>query len=357
MNHISSMKEPVFLSGLTTALPPHKLPQDLVERNARRILGPRFDNFERMAKSFHTGGVETRYSFAPIEWFDTPKGWPERNGLYLNEGKKLFIKAATAALVASNIDPLAVDTIVTISSTGIATPTVEALAMEEMGFRQDVQRVPVFGLGCAGGVSGLSVAAQLARGAPGSKVLLVALEACTLSFRSDRLRKADIIATVLFGDGAAAAIVSTDDGVQSKCHLGAGIQKTWPDTLDIMGWSVDGDGLGVIFDRSIPAFASEHMREAFDAACEAAGLPKNDLARPVFHPGGTKVVEALENALELQAGTCAAERRILRDYGNMSAPTALFVLKEVMEQGQRGKMMMGALGPGFTASFLPVTVM
>lgn len=346
----------IFLNALSTATPPHELPQDLVERNARRILGPRFAQFERMASSFKTSGVEKRYSFAPIEWFDDPKNWQDRNGLYLEGGKSLFIETAQAALSQAELSADAIDIVVTVSSTGIATPTLEALAAKDLGFRTDIQRVPLFGLGCAGGVTGLSVAQQLASANPNANVLLVVLEACTLSFRSDRLTKADIVATILFGDGAAAAILSSKPGDTPKAKVGKGCEHTWPDTLNIMGWDVDETGLGVIFDRSIPAFALEHMKEVTQSALGKSGLSESDLSRYVFHPGGAKVVEALEESLELQTGTLDAERNVLRDYGNMSAPTALFVLDEVVSQGRTGNMLMGALGPGFTASFLPIEV-
>ena len=240
----------------------------------------------------------------------------------------------------------------TVSSTGVATPTLEARAAAEMGFRADLQRVPLFGLGCAGGVTGLAVARRLAAARPGARVLMVAVEACTLSFRSDRLRKADVIATVLFGDGAAAACLSAGEGALS---LGEGFEHRWPDTLDIMGWDVDDTGLGVVFDRSIPDFAAANMPAAADAALASAGLSRADIDRWVCHPGGAKVVVAIEGALGLAAGTLGAEREVLRRAGNMSAPTVLFVLDRVLREGTAGRMMLTALGPGFTASFLPLT--
>ncbi len=346
----------VYLNGLATQVPENLLPQDLVENNARRILGPKFKAFEKMAPSFKSSGVEKRYSFAPIDWFNHPRDWEDRNSIYLNEGKTIFIKAASSALRKAGLKAEEVDTIVTVSSTGIATPTLEALAFEEMGFRSDVRRIPVFGLGCAGGVTGMSISQSLAMAHPGTNVLLVVIEACTLSFRSDRLQKADIIATVLFGDGAAAAVLSTRSNGSSHATISSGSEHLWPDTTSIMGWNVDNTGLGVIFDRSIPAFANTHMADAVKNACEKAELCQKTLARYVFHPGGTKVVEALEQTLELQTGTLDAERETLRDYGNMSAPTALFVLENVLSKGVTGEMLLGALGPGFTASFVPANV-
>lgn len=349
---------PVYLSSLATAVPPHELPQDLVLENARRILGPKYDQFERMAKTFTTSGVEKRYSMAPIDWFQEPKSWPDRNRIYLAGSKSLFIEAAERALANAALTADQIDTVVTVSSTGVATPTIEALAFKEMGFRQDIHRVPVFGLGCAGGVSGLSIARALAAAKPGTHVLIVALEACTLSFRSNRLQKADIIATVLFGDGAAAAILSTNasNGSSQNVEFHEGQEIMWSDTLSIMGWNVDATGLGVVFDRSIPAFVEEHFAEATKKALQNSSMKMSDVDRFVCHPGGAKVVEAIETSLTLPIGSLDAERAILKDYGNMSAPTALFVLERVLENGAGGRMLMCALGPGFTASYLPLTV-
>ncbi|MCP4314884.1 MAG: hypothetical protein GY789_02290 [Hyphomicrobiales bacterium] len=134
---------PVHLNGIATAVPPHELPQDLVLENARRILGPRYAQFERMEKTFQTSGVERRFSMASFEWFEEPKNWPQRNRLNLEGARVLYIGAAMAALANAGLEPLQIDTVVTISSTGIATPTIEALAWDEMGFRSDIRRIPV----------------------------------------------------------------------------------------------------------------------------------------------------------------------------------------------------------------------
>lgn len=338
----------VHLLGLGTVVPPHVLPQSLAEDTARRLLGPRYPQFERLAPSFRNSGVQTRYSVVPIDWFDHDKRWADRNAAYLDGATALFIRAAQAALDDAGLQAHQIDTVVTVSTTGIATPGLDARAHGALGFRTDIQRIPVFGLGCAGGVSGLNLARQLAMGAPGTNVLLVAVETCSLSFRTDRMQKADIIATVLFGDGAAAAVVSTSG---QGPRIGAGCQIMWPDTLAIMGWDVDDVGLGVVFDRSIPEFVRENLNNVTQQALTTFGRAVGQIDRFVCHPGGAKVVDAIEDALRLQAGSLGAERAVLRDFGNMSAPTVLFVLKQVLADGQSGQMMLAALGPGFTCAF------
>lgn len=347
-----------YLNGLACAVPRHELPQRLVQHEARAIFATGYPQIDKLMTTFATAGIERRYSVVPLTWFAGPKSWRERNDLYLETATALFVEVARAALDDAGWRADQVDCVVGVSSTGVATPTLDARASSALGLRPDVRRVPLFGLGCAGGVTGLSVAQGLAAARPGSKVLLVVVETCSLSFRADRLQKADIIAAVLFGDGAAAACVSTiapTDGL-ALVTLGEGIEHTWPDTLSIMGWDVDDAGLGVVFDRSIPDFTLRRFADAVDAALRASGDERAAIDRFVCHPGGLKVIEAIERALDLGPGRLDAERQVLRRFGNMSAPTALFVLETVLEQRTAGRMLLCALGPGFTASFVPLMV-
>lgn len=345
---------PTYLHGLATALPPHCLSQTDVQARAGIIFGGKYPQFQRLSNTFATAGIAQRHSVVPIDWFSDDHGWTDRNAAFMTGAKALFIDAAQRALEDAGWQSADVDCVVSVCSTGIATPSLEAQAFGNMGFREDIMRVPVFGLGCAGGVSGLATAQAIAAGRPGMRVLLVVVETCSLSFRADRLQKADIIAAVLFGDGAAAACISTTPPQGTAfVELGQGHQKIWPDTLDIMGWDVDETGFGVVFDRSIPAFVTAEFAQATRSALEASSLRHDQIDRYVCHPGGAKVVEAIEGALALEKGSLDAEREILRVAGNMSAPTVMFVMKSVIEAGTTGQMMACALGPGFTASFLP----
>lgn len=340
------------LISIATAVPHQILHQDDILEEARSLLGARFPQFERLAPAFQNAGIETRHSVVPLDWFRQPHGWVDRSAAYAEGAGRLFRDAAGRALEQAQLKAEQVDIIVTVSSTGVVTPTLEALVSRKMGFRSDVMRVPVFGLGCAGGVSGLSIAADLAAARPGATVLMVTVETCTLLFRLDRLAKADIIATALFGDGAAAVVLRAGiDTDEARPQIGQGRQHMWPNTLGIMGWTVEETGLGVVFDRSIPTFAEAELRGAMDSL-----LPDHPVDRHVCHPGGAKVITALETTLSLPEGALDVERQVLRSYGNMSAPTVLFVLEEVLQSGCRGKLLAMALGPGFTLSVLPIMV-
>jgi alkylresorcinol/alkylpyrone synthase len=336
------------LVSLATAVPPHAYLQKDVLAAAWDHFGPRFPEFEKLATIFANTGIVKRHSVKPFYWYLEQQGWPERTAAFLEGGEALFIEAAEKALAAADLVARDIDTVVTVCSTGIATPSLEARVAGKMGFRSDVARVPVFGLGCAGGVSGLSIASRLAQARPGTNVLLVTIELCSLALRLDELTKANIVAISLFGDGAAALVLRAGDGGSTWIEDSG--EHLWPDTLGIMGWNIDPDGLGVIFRRTIPNFVTANFSAAVAKILDGMGLELADIGRFICHPGGTKVVNALESALKLDQGTLEHERAVLADYGNMSAPTALFVLDRVMKQGLPSRSLMTALGPGFTAS-------
>ena len=249
-----------------------------------------------------------------------------------------------ASLVATDIDG-----IVTVSSTGLAVPSLDSLLMDRMPFRRDVQRLPIFGLGCGGGVLGLSRAAALARAQPGSRWLFLVVELCGITFRGADLSKSNIIATALFGDGAAAAIVQVDSSGKRLASWG---EYCWPNSSDIMGWNIEEDGFGVRFSRDIPQFVRSKMRQAADRFLEQSSVPFESLDQFIFHPGGAKVLSALEDAFEISPSGLKLARDVLREYGNMSAATVLFVLERALAQHPSGVGLVGALGPGFSAGFL-----
>ena len=334
-----------------TAVPPYPLDQAEVAKRMQNLFKRLFDRYPGLIDVFTNAGIERRYSVRPIEWFDEQRDWPQRTKAYLEGADALFIEVAEKALKRAKLSARDVDVVVTVSSTGIATPSIEARVAKRLAFRPNVQRIPVFGLGCAGGVSGLAIGSQLARARPGAVVLVVVIELCTLAFRRDRISKAEVIASALFGDGAAAAVLRADGG-EGGLQIGAGREHLWPGTLDVMGWSVDPIGFGVMLSRSLPRFVEERLAVPARRFVKSQGL--NGMTRFICHPGGAKVLTAVETALELQTGTLTDERGVLRDYGNMSAPTVLFVLERALERGFSGRAVLSALGPGFTASFLAV---
>jgi alkylresorcinol/alkylpyrone synthase len=299
---------------------------------------------------FDNAGIAQRHTVAPIGWYEGNHGWKERNRLYLEACDALFLDAAGQAIERAGLKPADVDGVVTVSTTGIATPSLDARNGPLLGLRADIRRVPVFGMGCAGGVNGLATAARLAAAEPGLRWLFVTIETCSISIRLDSDDAAAIVATALFGDGAAAAVVSTEgEGIAAIAGSG---ERMWPDTLGIMGWRVEDPGLAVVFDRAIPPFIEAELANAVDDMLAVMGRSREEIDRLCCHPGGVKVIDAIETAMELPAGTLDLERDVLRDCGNMSAPTVMFVLERLMERGLPGSVLMTAFGPGFTCAGL-----
>src|SRR6267378_1431481 len=336
------------LVSLATSVPPHVFLQKDVLAATWDSLRDRLPEFERYASIFSNTGIIKRHAVKPFDWYLEPRGWPERTEAFLEGAEALFVDVAQKAQATAHLAGSDIDTVVTVCSTGIATPSLEARVARVMGFRADVMRVPVFGLGCAGGVSGLSIASRLAQARPGTNVLLVTVELCSLALRLDELTKANIVAISLFGDGAAAIVLRAGDGGATQVEDTG--EHLWPDTLGIMGWSVDPEGFGVIFRRTIPNFVTTHLNSAVTEILSGMRLSMEDIDRFICHPGGAKVISALESALALDQGTLVQERQIIADYGNMSSPTVLFVLEQACAKGLPARSLLTALGPGFTAS-------
>jgi alkylresorcinol/alkylpyrone synthase len=336
------------LLSLATSVPPHTFLQKDVLAAAWDVFGSRFPDLERFSSIFTNTGIVKRHGVKPFDWYLQPRGWPERTEAFLEGAEALFIDVAGKALASANIGAADVDTVVFVCSTGIATPSLDARVHRRMGFRSDVSRVPVFGLGCAGGASGLSIASRLAEARPGTNVLLVTIELCSLAVRLDELTKANIIATSLFGDGAAAIVLRAGDGGAIRIeHTG---EHLWPNTLDVMGWSIDPLGFGVILRRTIPEFVTENLKPALTQILSRMQISIAEVDKFICHPGGAKVINAIETALALDQGTLEHERQVIADYGNMSAPTVLFVLERALAKGLPARSLLTALGPGFTAS-------
>jgi alkylresorcinol/alkylpyrone synthase len=339
------------IGAVAAAVPRYELDQDDVTRRVRLALGPRSEHIMRLLPMFGNTGIERRYSCVPIEWYEELHDWPERNAIYLETAMELFESATRRALDIAGRRPEEIDAIVAVSTTGIATPSLDALLMERMGLRRDVQRLPIFGLGCGGGTIGLARAGTMAAAKPGSLVLFLVAELCALSFRRDDFSKSNIVATALFGDGAAAALVSTD--FTGPAIVASG-EHTWPQSLDVMGWDVTNDGLKAIFSRDIPDLVGAELNGIAVAFLASHGLTLADIDRFICHPGGAKVLDALEAAFEIAPGALLEARDVLREFGNMSAATVVFVLERAiagMRERPWNRALMTAMGPGFTAAF------
>jgi alkylresorcinol/alkylpyrone synthase len=341
-------KSDAKILSIATATPPYCLRQHDIAAIAEKIFNSVGD-FSRFLPVYQNAAIETRYSSVPLEWYASPSSLSERNALYLETALTLLEKVAVKAVSQAGLEMYDIDGLVIVSSSGIATPSLDALLMERMNLKRNMERLPIFGLGCAGGVIGLARAAQLAQGAPGKHYLYMVVELCGLNFLHEDRSKSGIIATALFADGASAAVISC----QGNGHrIRAWEEYTWPDSLDIMGWDVTDHGLRAVFSQDIPSIVRKDMRVIVDNFLQHQQLSLNDFQHFLCHPGGAKVLDAIEEALELPSGSLTYSRDIMRRFGNMSAATAMFVLEAAMLKPQSGNYLLTAFGPGFTAALL-----
>ena len=343
---------PCSLLSLATAVPPNVIEQAEAKALARRAFGGKKALFDRLSGVFDNAGIARRHIVAPPDWYGQPHGWADRNAVYLDAAEQLFIDAATCGDRKSGTDAAPRSTASSPFRRPASRPRASRRASStRVGFRDDIRRVPVFGLGCAGGVNGLALASRLAAADPGSCWLFVTVETCSISIRLDSDDPAAVVATALFGDGAAAAVVTSGEHSLARdqrlgretvaghaADHGLGRRRPWP--------------RGRLRPRH-PAVHRGRARGRRSTTCaRRSASPATEIDRFCCHPGGVKVIDAIETALELNQGELNLEREVLRDYGNMSAPTVLFVLDRLLERGLPDKVLMTAFGPGFTCAGL-----
>jgi alkylresorcinol/alkylpyrone synthase len=330
------------LVAIGTALPKYNISQDDVMAVLERARGKTLPL--RMEQILRNSGIESRYLAMPSDYYLGIRGWAERSKIYASVSAELFQQATERALIIAGKTAADIGQIVFVSTTGTMTPSLPSQMLHDMGFAADVRTVPVFGYGCAGGVIGLSLAADLYRASPDRDVLLVCLELCSMAYDHVQMEKKDLVAIALFADGCAAAVIGNAAGPS----LNAFAQQVWPDSVDMMGWDVGDTGFDLVLARDIPAFVARDFAPFADGFLKAQGLAKSDLAEPACHPGGGRVVDALAGYFGDDLGVT---REVLRYHGNMSSPTVLFVLKALIDAGPlNGPTLVTALGPGFTGA-------
>jgi alkylresorcinol/alkylpyrone synthase len=336
-------------------VPPHCYSQDVIRDEAHRHFNAGLQETNRLIAVFDNVQVQKRHLCVPLEWFSRQHTFTEKNDEYVRWAERLSLEAIQGCLQKAGLEPEDIDHLVFVSTSGMATPSIDARLMNRMKFHRHMRRTPLFGLGCAGGAAGLSLCCQLARGNPASRTLLVAVEISSLTFQPGDFSKSNLVATALFADGAAAALVCGDQCDQPGVGVVDSMSTLWPDTLGVMGWTFGEVGLGVIFSKSIPQILSKHVRPNVLELLRPHGLSIGDLARLAVHPGGAKVLSAISAALEIEADLLEESRLVLESFGNMSSPTVLFILRKVLEESREAPGNYGlcaAFGPGFSSELL-----
>jgi alkylresorcinol/alkylpyrone synthase len=351
-------------------VPQYRVAQQEVAEFSRRHFGGRLAHHSNLMSVFTNAQIETRYFVSPLQWFaESHHSLKERNDLHIATAHAMSCAAARQALERAALSPRDVDYVVFVSTTGMATPSLDALLIDALDMGRHTRRTPVWGLGCAGGVAGLARAAEFTCAYPDKVALLVTVETCSTTFQFTDFSKKNFVATALFADGAAAAVIAGRDRLPSPtatCHLQTcplppchlqfvGSYSTlFPNSRHVMGWDVIDTGLSVVFAPEIPARVARDMRAEIEQLMAQHGLTLRDARHFALHPGGARVLDAYMEGIGLQPEDLTHSWVVLRDYGNMSSPTVLFVLERLLADEARrinpGEyVIMGALGPGFSS--------
>ena len=344
-----------------TAEVPYLFSQKDIKEYVYKLFSGKGPMIDRIIGVFDNSGIAQRHFAHLPEWFDEPKGFIERSDSFLRNSITLSKSAISDCLEGCGAGYSDFDHIIFVSSTGVATPTVDAHLVNELKLDRHIKRTPIWGLGCVGGATGLSRALEYTTARPGSAVMVVCVELCSLAFQKEDYSKSNIVSLALFSDGAAACLVAGSAHklyAQSDINLLGSHTTTYDNSLDVMGWEIVENGFKAIFSKDIPTLVREKVSPNVLEILGAHGLGPDDLKHFILHPGGPKVLKAYEESLGRAEGAFGYSRKVLREHGNMSSPTVLYVLKEFMTQGdyKAGDYgIISALGPGFTSELLMIS--
>jgi alkylresorcinol/alkylpyrone synthase len=355
---------PVIIS-VGEAVPPYTLEQKDVKSFSRELFSKSFKDIERLLKAFHNGQVEKRHFVKSLDWYKEDHTFAEKNNAFIDSAIQLGSAAITDCLnnrefLKQEIACEEIEAIFFITSTGIATPSIEARLMNVLPFSERTKRIPIWGLGCAGGAAGLSRAFEYCLAYPKAKVLVLAIELCSLTFQRNDLSKSNLIGTSLFADGVACVLIAGDEVESSQISLSASLPKimatqstTMRNSLDVMGWEVKDEGLYVVFSKDIPAIVEQWLKPNVSGFLQDHQLTIEQMNHFIAHPGGKKVLDAYVESLQLHSSMIELPLEVLRNYGNMSSVTVFIVLKQFLQKGSPGEWgLCTALGPGFSSELL-----
>lgn len=344
-----------YLNGITTALPPFQVSQSDVRDLVHALFEQDYKGLHRLMPVFENTNIRRRYFSKPLEWFREQSSFVESSTAFVETAIGLLQSASTELLEKTATQVEDIGMVVAVSTTGITTPSLDGKLIQALGLPNTTKRIPIWGLGCAGGVAGVARASELVSMLPkGKKLLLTAVELCSLTFQRNDISKSNIVASSLFADGAAALLLSNDSSAPESLQIIDSFSFLFDDSEDIMGWDIIETGLKVRFSRDIPTLIHANLPQLLTDACFAWGIERSDIRHFVVHAGGTKVLQAYSDSLHIPHEQLATAHNILREHGNMSSVSVLFALQSFLSEtppsGSLGVMM--ALGPGFSAEFV-----
>jgi alkylresorcinol/alkylpyrone synthase len=336
------------VAAVAVEFPPHRVSQAEAMSGLTGFGGPEFERFAASA------GVQQRGIAMPLADYGTLSGFTEANNIFIETALTLGERAILSALAAANVRPDEVDVVFSTTVTGLAVPTLEARLATRLGLRPDVKRVPLFGLGCVAGAAGVARMHDYLLAFPNQVSVLLAVELCSLTLQRDDLSVANLVAASLFGDGAAAVVAKGAARTSSGPKVLATRSRIYPDTEDVMGWDIGSNGFKIKLSTEVSTVAEKYVGDDVRNFLSEHGLTPDDISTWVCHPGGPKVIEAIENTLDLPSDAMDHTRNSLRENANLSSVSVLDVLSRNMadppEPGSFGLMI--AMGPAFCSELV-----
>lgn len=357
----------VYISSVGIGCPKTTITQEQAKQLTKEVFKKKESKVKRLLPIFDNAKITYRQIAMDVAWYQKETSFAARNDLYIKQSIKLSLKAIDQCLsherLQNKIDYQAIDLIVFVSSTGIATPSIDAYLINERPFKEDILRMPLWGLGCGGGAIGLSRAADWLEHHRDKSALVVCAELCSLTFQQNDFRTSNIVGTAIFGDGVAATLLIGEESPLIKeipNHNLTIVDKSSylkKETLDIMGWKIVNHGFEVVFSKRIPRLVTSIWKNHVEQFIQNLSIDISDLDQAIAHPGGRKVLEEMERVLHNKKDLLTFSYDILRNHGNMSSATVLYVLKKYMETKDAGVKhnkwaLLSALGPGFCSELL-----
>jgi alkylresorcinol/alkylpyrone synthase len=343
------------IAGAASAFPNNVYEQQAITSVVKEAWQSQLDRPGALDRLHRHCGVERRHLVLPLEAYDGVATWGQANDLWIDSAQALGFDAICRAITPLGIMPTDIDALFFVSVTGVSSPSIDARLVNLMGLSRNIKRVPIFGLGCVAGAAGLARAADYVRAFPGQIAVVLSVELCSLTWQRGDLSTANMISTGLFGDGAAAAVVA---GSETEFH-GPEVLATrsvfYPGSEEVMGWDISESGFQIVLSPDVPKVIRQNLGGDVDSFLEDFGLRRSDIASWIIHTGGPKVLEAVEDTLDLPAGALDVSWQSLRQVGNLSSASVLVVLEEVLarRRGEPGTYsILAAMGPGFCSELL-----
>ncbi len=343
------------IAAVGSALPPHFYDQDALIAAFRKHWAGRHFNLDRLEQLHRNVLVGGRHLSLPIADYDGLTTWGKANDAWIRVAQDVGERAIRVALKRADLGVEDVDCLISVTVTGVATPSIDARLMNRLGLPPRVKRVPIFGLGCVAGAAGIARAADYVRAFPDQVAVLLSVELCSLTLQREDLSIPNLIASGLFGDGAAAVVVVGEERAATGPRILDSRSVFYPDSEEVMGWDISENGFRIVLSADVPDVVRSYLRADVDAFLADHGLRRKDIEVWVSHPGGPKVLEAMQEALELPDAALESAWRTLREVGNLSSTSVLLVLEETIERlrpapGSHGLML--AMGPGFCSELV-----